>query len=188
MGRRFAFTVAVGLSLFGYAAAPAFASTDDALARCRDRVPSDSTANGVQIPGNGVAFVGGGPDQDAGTPLRDEIRPGDVIGVASRGSVSYGGFFGSAGTWGPDGNNNWAPGGSYPFPEGPQYALVGLWNQVVPGNSNREVILGSVSACLVVPPADDGVPVPPGLWLLPNDDDRSDNGGFYLANVHLWHA
>ena len=136
------------------------------------------------MPGTGAAFVGGGPFQDPGTPLRNQISPGDVVGVFATGRVSYGGFFGSAGTWGPDGNGRQAPfSGSYPFPGGPQYALVGTWN-----HTGGDVRLGSVNACLIVPPGGDGASVPWGLWLIPNDDNRGDNGGAYFATVHVWRA
>jgi hypothetical protein len=104
--------------------------------------------------------------------------------VTVPGLVSYGGFFGSAGTWGPNGNGKLAPiSGYYPFPGGPQYALVGTWN-----HTGSDVRIGSVSACLVVPPGGDGVSIPWGLWLIPNDDNRSDNGGAYVATVHVWRA
>jgi hypothetical protein len=179
-GRATAFAAALGLflvGLFGLAAGPAAASTQEALAKCHDRIRSDRTATDVFVPGNGSAFVG------------QIIRPGDVIGVASRGKVSYGGIFGSAGTWGPDGNGTWVPGGSYPDPDGPQYALVGIWNQVPPGDptTRRAEPLGSVSDCLEVPAGiGDGESIPWGLWLTPNDDDPSDNGGSYSSTVHLW--
>lgn len=170
-----------GTALMG--ASPIHATTQGALNRCNAHQASDAVAR-VTVPGTGSAFVGGGPRQDPGTPLRNLITPGDVIGVAAGGQVSYGGFLGSAGTWGPNGNGGTAPlGSAYPFPGGPQYALVGTWN-----HSLGDVRLGSVSACLVVPPGGDGVSVPWGLWLLPNDDGPGDNGGSYAANVHVWRA
>jgi hypothetical protein len=60
---------------------------------------------------------------------------------------------------------------------------VGTWN-----HTGGDVRLGSVSACLVVPSGGDGVSIPWGLSLLPNDDVRSDNGGAYTVNVHVWWA
>lgn len=170
---------AAALSCVGLAAAPAQASTQGALARCNNHQPDDHFAR-VTVPGNSVAFVGGGPRQDINTPLRDRIRPGDVVGIAAGGQVSYGGFFGSAGTWGPNGNGRTAP-SNYPFPGGPQYALVGTWYHTL-----GDVRIGSVSACLIVPAGGDGVSIPWGLWLLPNDDGPGDNGGSYVANVHVW--
>jgi hypothetical protein len=162
----------------------ALASTTGALNRCNGRQQGDATTSQLTIPGNGGVFVGGGLRQDPRTPLWDQIRPGDVVAVFAGGRVSYGGFFGSAGTWGPDGNGRMAPSSTaYPFPNGPQYALVGSWNHAL-----RRERIGSVSPCIVVPDGGDGFSVPWGLWLLPNDDDRSDNGGSYSAVVHLWKA
>lgn len=172
---------AVAMACVGMAAASAGASTGGALARCNSFQASDHFAQ-VVVPGTGSAFVGGGPRQAVTTPLRDRIRPGDVVGVAATGRVSYGGIFGSAGTWGPNGNGRTAP-ANYPFPGGPQYALVGTWNHTL-----GDVRIGAVSACLVVSAGGDGVSIPWALWLLPNDDGPGDNGGSYLANVHVWAA
>jgi hypothetical protein len=55
----------------------------------------------VTVPGISSAFVGGGSRQDPTTPLRNDIAPGDVVGVVASGRVNYGRFFGSAGTWAP---------------------------------------------------------------------------------------
>jgi len=174
---------AVTLTCVGLAAAPAQASTGGALSRCGSFQASDYFAQ-VVVPGRGAAFVGGGPRQDPRTPLRNLIRPGDVVGIFATGRVSYGGFFGSAGTWGPNGNGRTAPLNSYyPFPGGPQYALVGQWN-----NTSSNVRIGSLSACMVVPAGGDGVSVPWGLSLSPNDDGPLDNSGSYTANVHVWSA
>ena len=173
--------LAIALFSVGMAAASASASTAGALARCNSFQASDHYAQ-VVVPGTGFAFVGGGPRQSDATPLRDRIRPGDVVGVAAGGRVSYGGIFGSAGTWGPNGNGRIAPiNSSYPFPGGPQYALVGTWN-----HTQGDVRIDAVSACLVVPAGGDGVSIPWALRLEPNDDGPGDNGGSYLANVHVW--
>ncbi len=169
-----------GLALVGDAAD---ATTAGALMRCHNFQPSDHFAQ-VTVPGNGSTFVGGGSRQDPGAPLRGLITPGDVVAVAATHRVSYGGFLGSSGTWDPNGNGRMAPSNSaYPFPGGPQYALVGTWNHTL-----TDVRLGAVSACLVVPAGGDGFFVPWGLRLLPNDDGPGDNGGSYLANVHVWRA
>jgi hypothetical protein len=177
---------AVALSCVGLATAPAHASTNGALSRCNSFQASDHFAS-VVVPGTGSTFVGGGPRQSINTPLRNMIRPGDVVGIAASGQVGYGGFFGSAGTWGPNGNGRTAPlNSNYPFPSGPQYALVGTWNHTAVSNSR--VRIGSVSACMVVPPGGDGVSLPWGLWLWPNDDNRGNNAGSYRANVHVWAA
>jgi len=174
---------AVTVTCVGLAATPAQASTRGALFRCGSHQTSDFVAR-VVVPGTNVAFVGGGPRQDPRTPLRNLIRPGDVVGIFATGQVSYGGFFGSAGTWGPDGNGGTAPLNSYyPFPGGPQYALAGKWN-----NTSSNVQIGSLSSGLGVPEGGDGVAVPWGLWLQPNDDRPLDNSGSYTANVHVWAA
>jgi hypothetical protein len=164
-------------------AGPAQASTVGAALRCHNRQADDANAR-VTVPGNGLAFVGGGPLQHSATPLRNQFGPGDVVGVFATGQVSYGGIFGSAGTWGPNGNGHVAPAGSsYPFPGGPQYALVGTWN-----HTGGDTPIGSVSSCLVVPSGGDGVSIPWALWLQPNDDGPGDNGGSYTAVVHVWRA
>ncbi|SRR6266545_2640086 len=171
------------LSCVGFiaVATPAHASTSGALSRCNSGGFSDAAAS-VTVPGTGAAFVGGGPNQDPSTPLRNQIRPGDVIRVFASGQVSYGGIFNWAGTWGPNGNGQLAPlDSSWPFPGGPQYALVGTFNQ-----NGADVRLGSMSACLVVPFAGDGVSIPWGLWLQPNDCWSLDNSGAYFATVRVW--
>jgi hypothetical protein len=177
---------------FGLVAAPAHAispedfirarATADALSRCRNLQHDDRSAQ-VTVPGKGTAFVGGGPFQST-APLRGQIAPGDVVGVFATGQVSYGGLFGSAGTWGPNGNGSTAPlNSAYPFPGGPQYALIGTWN-----HTGGDVRIGSQSECMVVPTGGDGASVPWGLWLIPNDDGPLDNGGSYTVTVHVWHA
>jgi hypothetical protein len=174
----------VASTVVAISAGHARASTIGAASRCFNHQADDARALRVIVPGNGAAFVGGGPRQALETPLRNQIMPGDVVAVAATGRVSYGGFFGSAGTWGPDGNGHPAPASaSYPFPGGPQYGLAGTWN-----HSGDDNPIGSVSPCLVVPSGGDGVSIPWGLWLLPNDDDPTDNGGSYTADVHVWRA
>jgi hypothetical protein len=182
---------AVVLSCIGLAPTPAHATHDQPLFRCEHFQPSDPdhTAE-ITVPGNSDGIFGGyGPNQPSNTPLWQKLRPGDVVGIAATGTVSYGGIFGSGGTWGPNGNGKIAPDNlSWPWPLGGQYALVGLWNQIGDPRGRGERI-GSLSACMTVPRGvGDGTSIPWGLKLIPNDDDRRDNSGSYRVRVHVWPA
>ena len=117
-----------------------------------------------------------------GDPLQLQIQPGGVVRVTATGRISYGGIFNWRGTWGPDGNGGLA--GSdplFPWPGGPDAALIGKWNQTM-----QNVRIGSDSGCLVVPSRTISQ-APYGLWLKANDSWIHDNGDIgYDITVRAW--
>lgn len=116
-----------------------------------------------------------------GTPLQTQIADGAVVRVTATGRISYGGVFNWRGTWGPAGNGRTAPPDWWwPYPSGPDAALVGTWNQT--GGPQR---IGADSGCVFVPRAVG--PRPYGLWLKANDDWTDDNGdNGYAITVKAW--
>lgn len=90
-------------------------------------------------------------------------------------------MFNWRGTWGPDGNHQLAPNDAhFPFPGGPDAALVGRWN-----HTGQNLPIGSESACMVVPKPTIGNAT--GLWLFTNDDWLDDNGDRgYDVQVNAW--
>jgi hypothetical protein len=160
------------------AAAPAHAGVDTnaELAACRGGVQG-ATANLHLGPQSLGVYVG-----TPGGPLQAEVRPGAVVKVTATGRISYGGVFNWRGTWGPDGNGQLAPqNSSWPYPGGPDAALVGIWN-----HSAQATAIGSNSGCMLVPPQTVAT-APYGLWLDANDDWLDDNGDVgYDIHVSAW--
>lgn len=170
-------TLATGAATVA-AAQPAAAGVrpDLAMAACRQGVGA-STAR-LHLDPQNRSVVAGLP----GTPLHTQIDEGAVIRVTAAGRISYGGVFNWRGTWGPDGNGRVAPGDWWwPYPSGPDAALVGQWNQ-----TPQRQRIGSDSGCLFVP-RHSLRNAPYGLWLKANDDEIHDNGDIgYDITVSAW--
>ena len=159
-------------------AAPAHAGVDTnaALTACRLGV-TGATAN-LHLDPHSLGVYAGSP----GGALETQVRPGAVVRVTATGRISYGGVFNWRGTWGPDGNGQRAPLNiSWPYPGGPDAALVGMWN-----HTGQNTPIGSNSGCMVVPPQTIST-APYGLWLRANDDWLDDNGDIgYDIRVSAW--
>ncbi|GAA0248162.1 hypothetical protein [Cryptosporangium japonicum] len=116
-----------------------------------------------------------------GTPLAGKITPGDVVRITATGRVSYGGWFNWRGTWGPAGNGRRVDpraAGDWPFRGGRDAALVGKWR-----GTGTALDVGVDSGCVTVPPG-----AGQGLLLVPNDDQRWDNGDVgYTATIEVSH-
>ncbi|MGI5283559.1 hypothetical protein ACQEVF_09530 [Nonomuraea polychroma] len=165
------------------ATAPAFPATAStapdlraAMAACRQDAGGASTSLHLS-PNRRSVYVG-----SPGGPLQTQIRRGAAVRVTATGKISYGGLFNWRGTWGPKGNGDTAPNSrSWPFPGGPDAALVGLWN-----HAGTNVRIGADSGCMLVPKQTIAT-APYGLWLSANDDDISDNGDKgYDIRVRAW--
>ncbi|WP_163508370.1 hypothetical protein [Fodinicola acaciae] len=156
----------------GLGAVPAYAGVDTAaaLSACNHNVGGVSAALHLE-PTVGSVSVGG-----TGGPLEPQLRPGAVVHVRASGKVSYGGIFNWRGTWGPDGNGRTVDprDHGFPYPGGPDAALVGTWSHL-----GENLKIGSDSRCVVVKDS--------ALRLVTNDNDFTDNGdvGYYL-NVTAW--
>lgn len=174
---RAAITALAAMTATLFAAAPAHAvDTELALAACRQGV--GGAFADLHLSPQDIAEYAGSP---AGA-LQAQIRPGAVVKVTATGKISYGGVFNWRGTWGPDGNGQTAPNNSaWPFPGGPDAALVGSWN-----HTGQNIRVGSDSGCMVVPPQTIAT-APHGLWLRANDDWLHDNGDRgYDIRVTAW--
>ncbi len=158
---------------------PAGADTGQALQRCRAGDTPSGTAALHLAPQSLGLFVG-----VPNSPLGGNIWPGDVVRIVASGRISYGGAFNWRGTWGPDGNGQAAPNDWWwPYPGGPDAALVGMWN-----HTGSDFRVGSNSGCLVVPASTIGT-APWGMHLTSNDDWRDDNGDAgYGITVRLWYG
>jgi hypothetical protein len=146
------------------------------MAACRQGL-GGVKANLHLSPNTRSVFVG-----SIATPLQTQIRRGAVVRVTATGKISYGGVFNWRGTWGPDGNGGTAPRErSWPYPGGPDAALVGQWYQ-----TGANVRIGSDSGCLLVP-RQTRAWAPYALWLAANDDEIIDNGDRgYDIQVTAW--
>ena len=164
-------------TLIATASADAAVDTSAALTACRQGVVQGARASLHLSPQSRGVYAG-----SPGGVLETQVRPGAVVKVIATGRMSYGGIFNWRGTWGPDGNGQSAPqNSSWPFPGGPDAALVGIWNHTGQGTP-----LGSNSGCLVVPPPTFST-TSYGLWLKANDDWPDDNGDIgYDVQVAAW--
>ena len=151
-------------------ASPADASTEDALARCRNLWGPDS-AMSLTLDGKNSGW----------TPVQlSTLRPGNVVRLVGTGRVHYGGFLGMAGEWGPDGNGIWNWGREWNYPGASEYSVAAWWNPT--GDLVRFhvcTILGSGH-----------VGAPQMLLLGINDiwDAFGDNRGAYNVGVWVFHA
>lgn len=151
------------------AAPGAQASTDDALRRCQNGWGPDSSIGTYTLQGTDSGWT------EAGLST---IMSGNVVRIIGSGRVHYGGFLGSAGEWGPEGNGQRSDSG-WRFPGSSQYSVAATWNPtstVVHFNTCTALGHGPASA-------------PQRLFLGINDGvfDFGDNRGSYQVAVWVYH-
>jgi hypothetical protein len=103
------------------------------------------------------------------------VQEGDLINITASGKAGFGGFFGSAGTWGPDGKaTELAPAG-WPLPGAPKFGLIadlGGMTQMFIGSSGT-ITVNRTGGPFV-------------LSLGPNDNGIGDNNGDFDCVATLY--
>ncbi|OLF11339.1 hypothetical protein BU204_30460 [Actinophytocola xanthii] len=149
----------------------ASADTAEALGRCRND----------QWFENSMSFELQGTNPNWFPAEISTMRPGNVVRIVATGSVHYGGFLGSAGEWGPDGNGHLVDPGdtAWNYPGASQYSVAAWWNPTA--------TLVRHNTCFVIPNGGAG----PRMFLVGiNDiwDAFGDNRGAYRVGVRVYCA
>lgn len=162
--------IVVAVAAFALVFPPAArATTEDALRRCQQGWGPDSSIGSFTLHGTNSGWT------DAGLST---IASGNVVRIIGTGRVHYGGFLGSAGAWGPEGNGQVSD-SRWHFPGAIKFSVAAIWNPTAAVvNFNTCTVLGSG------PPT-----APQKLFMGINDTvfDFGDNTGSYQVTVWVYH-